>query len=208
MLGIAFEVAAAAVQQPTFREAVRTVAIYATVTEPGGRLVPDPAQGDFEVDDNRRPQHVTVFANDIQPITVVMMLDRSGSMRGQFERVEKAAEQFVGELLPADKARIGSFADRIQVDPRDFTNNKQALSRHSSDVNCRGGGGRRRSGTPSTSASRRCCIRRAGASSWCSPMASWISPSNPGPLSNTLKGVMKRAEEEDVMVYAIGLAAV
>jgi VWFA-related protein len=34
------------------------------------------------------------------------------------------------------------------------------------------------------------------------------APFNPGPNSSTLKGVMKRAEEENVMVYAIGLAGV
>ncbi len=50
-----------------------------------------------------------------------MLLDRSTSMRGNFELVEKAAEAFVEVMLPADKARIGSFSDRIQVDPRDFT---------------------------------------------------------------------------------------
>ena len=49
-------------------------------------------------------------------ITVVMLLDRSTSMRVNDDLVEKAAEAFVGVMLPADKARIGSFSDRIQVD--------------------------------------------------------------------------------------------
>jgi hypothetical protein len=31
--------------------------------------------------------------------------------------VEEAAEQFVKALLPADKARIGSFSDRIHFSP-------------------------------------------------------------------------------------------
>ena len=30
-------------------------------------------------------------------------------------------------MLPADKARIGSFSDRIQVDPRDFTSDHDEL---------------------------------------------------------------------------------
>jgi VWFA-related protein len=34
------------------------------------------------------------------------------------------------------------------------------------------------------------------------------APFNPGPNSSSLKDVMKRAEEENVMVYAIGLAGV
>ena len=67
---------------------------------------------------NGKRQELTLFANDLQPITVVIMLDRSSSMRGNFSLVEKAAEEFVSVMLPADKARIDSFSDRIQVDPR------------------------------------------------------------------------------------------
>src|SRR6266849_5829254 len=107
-------------QQPTFSAGSRTVAIYATVLGPDGRLATDLQRSDFEVYDNGKRQEVTLFANDVQPITVVMLLDRSGSMRANFELVEQAAEQFVAVMLPADKARIGSFANRIQVDPRDL----------------------------------------------------------------------------------------
>src|ERR1700726_3422394 len=78
-------------QQATFSTGNRTVAIYATVTGPDGRLLPDLLSGDFEVDDNNKRQDLTVFANDIQPITLVMLLDRSGSMRANFQRVEQAA---------------------------------------------------------------------------------------------------------------------
>jgi hypothetical protein len=57
------------------------------------------------------------------------MLDRSGSMRANNSLVEAAGEAFVAKLLPADKARIGSFAARIQVDPRAFTSDQTELLR-------------------------------------------------------------------------------
>src|SRR4051794_14649197 len=82
-------------QPPTFSGANQTVAVYATVKEAGGRLVPDLTRDQFEISDNGKRQPLTLFANDIQPITVVMMLDRSTSMRGNFDLVEKAAEAFV-----------------------------------------------------------------------------------------------------------------
>jgi len=100
-----------------------------TVTDADGRLVPDLGQDDFEIYDNGKPQTISIFANDIQPIMVVMMLDRSGSMVDNFRRVQEAAEQFVTRLLPADKARIGSFSYRIQVDPRTFTSDRNELLR-------------------------------------------------------------------------------
>src|SRR3954469_20719744 len=96
--------------QPQFGAANRTVAVYATVTGARGRLVPDLTREDFAVDDNGKRQPLTLFSNDIQPITVIMLLDRSGSMKPNFELEERAAEAFVREMLPADKARIGSFA--------------------------------------------------------------------------------------------------
>jgi Ca-activated chloride channel homolog len=118
---------AAQQQQPTFKSGARTVAVYATVTQKDGRLVPDLTQADFEIKDAGKAQPITVFSNEIQPISVVMMLDRSGSMRGNFGLVEAAGEAFVRALLPTDKARIGSFAEKIQIDPENFTNDKAAL---------------------------------------------------------------------------------
>jgi VWFA-related protein len=113
--------------QSTFRTESRSVAVYVTVSDVTGKLVPDLRQDDFEVYDNGRKQPITLFDAGVQPITVVMMLDRSGSMAQNFRLVRNAAEQFVGLLLPGDKARIGSFANRIQVDPREFTSSQRDL---------------------------------------------------------------------------------
>ena len=117
----------AARQEPAFKAGNRTVAVYATVTNADGRFIPDLARDAFTIFDNGKPQPLTLFANDIQPITVVILLDRSGSMRAKFALVEQAAEQFVAAMLPSDKARIGSFSNRIQVDPRDFTSDHDEL---------------------------------------------------------------------------------
>ena len=103
------------------------MAVYATVTGPDGRLVPDLPRDAFAIDDNGKRQDITLFANTIQPITAVVLLDRSGSMRANFRLVEQAAERFVDALQPGDKARIGSFSNRIQIDPRDFTSDHGEL---------------------------------------------------------------------------------
>jgi VWFA-related protein len=188
---------------PTFSAGNRTVAVYATVTDADGRLVPDLQRGQFQIDDNGSRQELTLFANEIQPITVVMLLDRSTSMRANFALVEKAAEAFVGVMLPADKARIGSFSDRIQVDPRDFTADHEELV-NILRTELQSGGP-----TPLWNAvnvgitallhqqgRRVILIFTDGADA---PMG--FSNNN-----SSLKDVMKRAEEENVMVYAIGLA--
>src|SRR5947207_470460 len=119
----------AVAQQPTFRTGAKTVAVYATVTDKSGRLLPDLQRDAFEVHDNGKPQPITVFSNEVQPISVVIMLDRSGSMRGNVGLVERAAEEFVQRLRPDDAARIGTFADRIEIHPDTFTSDKEALLR-------------------------------------------------------------------------------
>jgi VWFA-related protein len=116
-------------QQPPFKSGAKTVAVYATVTDGQGRLVPDLAREDFEIYDNGKLQPLTIFSNEIQPITVVVMLDRSGSMQGNFRLVQAAGEAFVGRLIAGDKARIGSFSTRVQIDPEDFTSDPNELVR-------------------------------------------------------------------------------
>jgi Ca-activated chloride channel family protein len=116
-------------QQPPFRSGANTVAVYTTVTDSEGRLVTDLTRDDFEIFDEGKKQPLTLFASEIQPITVVMMLDRSGSMKMNAKLVEYAAEAFVGKMMDADKARIGSFATAIQVDPEDFTSDRLQLVR-------------------------------------------------------------------------------
>ena len=52
--------------------------------------MPDLAQEDFEVFDNEKPQPIVYFDNSIQPITVVVMLDTSGSMTLTIDLAEAA----------------------------------------------------------------------------------------------------------------------
>jgi VWFA-related protein len=194
-----------ALQQATFKGGNRTVAVYATVTEAGGRLVPDLSRSDFQIDENGKPQDLTVFANDRQPITVVLMLDRSVSMRGNFELVEQAAERFVEALGPADKARIGSFSNRIQVDPRTFTSDRTELI----DILRREL--QEEGPTPLWNAVNvgiTALLHQEGRRVILVFTDGVDDPFNPGPNSSSLKDVMKRAEEENVMVYAIGLAGI
>lgn len=112
--------------QPTFRSTVRTVPIYATVIDSGGRLVPDLTQDDFTVFDNGKPAEVALFSSDPQPFTAVVMLDTSASMTANLKLLNRAAEQFLLRLLPVDRAQVGAFNDKIQLSGT-FTNDRDAL---------------------------------------------------------------------------------
>ena len=56
------------------------VPVLTTVTDNQGRLVPNLEQEDFTILDNGKPQPITLFQNETQPFTVVVMLDFSASI--------------------------------------------------------------------------------------------------------------------------------
>ncbi len=196
-------VAATSQTQPPFSAATRTVAVYATVTDAQGRLVTDLSQDNFAVDDNGKRQTLTLFANDIQPITLVMLLDRSGSMKPNFELEQRAAEAFVREMLPADKARIGTFATRVQIDPVDFTSDHEALLKIlRGELETDGP-------TPLWNAVNMGIDKLLLERGRRVILVFTDGIDFPGNFTNgnkSLKDVMKRAEEDDIMIYAIGLA--
>jgi Ca-activated chloride channel family protein len=114
-------------QQPTFKSGpVVTVPLYATVTDRERRLVPGLTREDFQIIDNGKPQEITLFDNNVRPITAVVMLDTSGSMTLNLDLLRQAAEQFVIRLLPEDQARVGAFNDRVELDPS-FTSDRDEL---------------------------------------------------------------------------------
>lgn len=119
-------VAVASGQEPVFRSSTRIVPVVATVLDAQGRLAPGLEQDEFTILDNGKPQEITFFQNNVQPFTVVVMLDYSASMTANLDRLQAAAEQFVLRMLPEDKGQVGSFSDKIQFSGT-FTNDRDDL---------------------------------------------------------------------------------
>jgi Ca-activated chloride channel family protein len=119
-------VAAQQTPVPTFRTGTQIVSLFVTVTDAQRRLVPDLEQEDFEIRDNDRAQEIVLFENNVLPISVVVMLDTSGSMTGSLALLRNAAEQFLIRLLPDDKAKVGAFNDKIEIGAR-FSSDRDAL---------------------------------------------------------------------------------
>ena len=198
---LALAAATLAAQQP-FKSGAQTVVVYATVTDSSGHIVTDLTRDRFEVYDGGKPQTITTFANDVQPITVVMMLDRSVSMLHNFSLVEEAAGTFVDRLGSSDKARIGSFSNRIEVDPRDFSSDKEEL-RHILKTELQDPGP-----TPLWNAmgvGMTALLHQTGRRVILVFTDGMDRPMNGRSNNLSLKDVSRRADEEDVMVYGIGL---
>jgi VWFA-related protein len=191
----------AAQQAPTFQSGTHTVSVYATVLDGSGRLVPNLTQEDFEVFDNDAPQPIRVFDNSVRPITVVIMLDRSGSMRPNYDLEQSAAVQFVANLLPNDKARVGSFSMHIRIDPEGFTSNQDDLIRILyEDLQDPGPTPLWRATSAAMTALARQNDRRV-------VLVLTDGFDNPMEITSTsFEQVRDRSEAEETMVYGIGLA--
>ena len=115
-----------AAQQPTFRTGSRVVPSYVTVIDSNNRLVTDLTREDFELFDNGRLQELTIFDNEVRPISVVVMLDTSVSMTHRLKDLYAGAEQFLLRLLPHDKATVGAFNDKVEF-ASGFTSDRDSL---------------------------------------------------------------------------------
>jgi len=86
--------------------------LYVTVTRRGGYdLSLD--QGSFRVEDDGRRQQIVTFERGDAPLTAMLLVDTSDSMRG--ERLQTAiegAEVFLYGLRDLDEARLTLFSDR------------------------------------------------------------------------------------------------
>src|SRR5215212_896880 len=107
--------------QARFSSGVQAVEVYATVTDAAGEPVTGLMADDFQLEDDRRSQTITTFAEGAFPLTVALGVDRSLSMRGEPLRLaRRAAQRFLRELQPDDRSMVVAIgADADVVAPLD-----------------------------------------------------------------------------------------
>ena len=109
--------ALAAGQQPTFKAGSDLVRVFATVLDRDGRLVTNLTRDQFEIRDDGKPQPLALFDNTPQPIRLIVMLDVSGSMEGNLPLLRAASDELFARLRPDDLARVGSFGKDVSISP-------------------------------------------------------------------------------------------
>jgi VWFA-related protein len=123
------QVAWVVAQTPVFRDVVRVVPVYATVTARDGRLLTNLNQDDFAVFDNGKPANTVSFSHDPVPaITITAAWDVSESMKRVEVRERAAARALVDALTKGDRLRFGTFGDAVVFSPL-LTSDKATLHR-------------------------------------------------------------------------------
>ncbi len=119
-----------------------TIDCFVTVSDNSGNPIMGLTENNFQVTENgivQNPITVTSIGGTPTPISVALIIDRSGSMQGQkLSDAKTAANTFVDEMAANDKGTIISFASDVMVN-QSFTTNKGLL--HNAINSLSSGGG-------------------------------------------------------------------
>jgi Ca-activated chloride channel homolog len=131
-LGAVFLAAGAVAQQlPVIGTKVTLVNVLATVKDPSGALVGSLLKDAFEIYENGVKQEIAVFERrSEQPLSVVLMIDTSGSTGKDLKYETESASRFLKALLAEGNAEDAVALYGVNADVtllRDFTHNYYML---------------------------------------------------------------------------------
>ena len=91
------------------------VVVHATITDRAGAYVTGLTREAFAILEDGRPQSPQLFTSDDAPVTVGLLVDSSGSMQPNRERVIAAVAAFAEARHPSDELFALAFNDRISA---------------------------------------------------------------------------------------------
>jgi VWFA-related protein len=91
------------------------VNLLLSVTDAEGKVLSGLTAKDFTVWEDGVPQEIRHFAVETSPFNLVLLLDVSGSTRGQFEAIREAARRFLELMRPEDRIALLLFARDVEV---------------------------------------------------------------------------------------------
>lgn len=113
---------------PTFKIQSNLVNLFVNVTDQSGAIVGGLTKDDFRVAEDGRPQTIAVFERQSElPLSIVLAIDTSLSVRKDLADEKRAANHFARDLLrPQDQMSLIQFATYVtQLTP--FTNNVKLI---------------------------------------------------------------------------------
>src|SRR2546423_8779176 len=76
------------------------------------RVVGDLNKEDFELSDNGVKQQISYFSRDELPLSIILLLDVSGSVRSIIHDIRDGALNSLQRLKPDDQVAVMAFSDR------------------------------------------------------------------------------------------------
>ena len=89
---------------------VAMVSLDVSVFSASGAPVTNLRQQDFRIYEDGRRQEIQGFASSDTPYNMLLIVDRSGSMRSQFPLLIQAVNRFIGNLRSQDQFALAASA--------------------------------------------------------------------------------------------------
>jgi VWFA-related protein len=120
-----------------FTTHVQEVILHATVVDEQRRLVTNLEQPAFNILENGAPVAITSFHREDIPVAMGVVIDNSGSMHENRERVTRAVLNLIRAGNPNDQTFVVNFSTDSYLD-QDFTSNADLLQRALQKVSTHG----------------------------------------------------------------------
>ena len=176
-------------------------AIEFTATDPEGRYL-DLTAEDLEVVENGVVQEVDSFQEAVQPVSIVLALDASGSMKKKEADVVASAREFIHALRPQDRLALVLFADRA-IFAHDLSENRDFATEALDDYRALGG-----TALYDALSDSMLRLKRAEGRRVVVVMTDGRDEDNPGTGPGSVRGlpdVLKHVQDTGTLVFSIGL---
>lgn len=98
-----------AVDDQIIRVDTELVEVPVVVTDRAGRPILNLKQANFSILEDGKVQQISDFGASSAPFEVALLLDTSGSARGELQLIQRAAQNFINSLRPGDRVAIIAF---------------------------------------------------------------------------------------------------
>lgn len=102
------------------------VTVPLIANDSNGTYITDLRQEEFTILEDDVPQQIAFFGKVAAPFHVVLMLDTSSSTQDKLREIQTAAFTFVQQLQDADRVKVISFDDKVNV-LNEFTSDREVL---------------------------------------------------------------------------------
>ena len=184
-------------EEPTFRTDTRLVILPVSVVNKDGKLITDLPQKAFKVYENGVEQPIKIFRREDVPISLGIIVDNSGSMREKRQKVETASLDLVRASNPQDEVFIVNFNDDPFLDVP-LTSDIKKMEEGIARIDSRGGTAMREAIDSSMTYLKKEGHRQK-------KVLLVITDGNDNASTISLEKLVSRAQQNEVMVYSIGL---
>src|SRR5579863_763266 len=191
--------------ETVFSSDTRLVPLNVTVTDKSGRLVTNLPQSAFQVYENGVLQQIKIFKREDVPVSLGLIIDNSGSMREKRQGVESAALALVKDSNPQDEVIVVNFNDEVYLDTCQgsassncFTNDIKVMEHALTKIDSRGG-------TAMRDAINLSAGELKGKAKRDKKVILEVTDGNDNASQISLDALTRVAQQDDVLIYAIGL---